>query len=312
MEFNLVYGNHGKNPVQVMDLLLMIRFGLESLGHQVAIERNMAPGKTNIVIECFTYDFIEVYKEFSKVPGTEYILVATECMTNGTFNQFGEVKPGPISRQPDSHYDDAYYWQKRYKTFLEALKYAKCVWHLSDVEMMTYRKSLGIDNVFYLPHGHVAELQRVVHKRLEHKDIDVLFTGTATPYRQKKFAEMAARGLHVRQVPPLGHPQREDLVARAKMAANIRQDENWRYPSNSRFHYHLTNASLLATERCAETCDLSKFVIESEPEDIVDVCENWVRSGDYQQEAVRRLERFREEMPMAPLMAALLDASYSR
>jgi hypothetical protein len=295
-----------------MDLLLMVRFGLESLGHQVAIERNMAPGKANIIIECFTYDFLEIYREFSEVPGTDYILIASECMTNGTFNQFGEAKPGPIDRKPDSHYDDAYYWKKRHKTFLEALKRARCVWHLSDIEADIYRKSLGIDNVYYLPHGYAPEFQRVVHKRPEHKDIDVLFTGTPTPYRQKKFAEIAEKGLQVRHVPPLGHPQREDLVARAKLAVNIRQDENWVYPSNSRFHYHLNNASLLVTERCTASCDLSKFVVESAPEDIAEVCAEFVRKGNYQEEAQARLERFRAERPMGPLLEALLDESYSR
>jgi len=308
MEFKLVYGNHGKDPVQVYETLLLIKFGLESLGHKADLEHNLSPGKTNILIESFSYDFLEVYKEFSTTPGTEYIIVATEFLTGDTFNQFGEPRP---EGDDLPHYENPRYWRKRHRTFVEASQRARAVWHLSASQTGVYRHGLGLEHVHYLPHGHVAQLERVHHQSHEHKDIDVLFTGTPTAYRDQVLSDLRVRGLAVRFSLPRSAVQREDLVGRSKVAVNIRQSAEWKYPSNSRYHYHITNSSLLVSERCDETCDLSPYVVEAEAGRLFEACDALTSGTRYRREARERLERFRAEMPMRPLMSDLLDASYA-
>jgi hypothetical protein len=106
--------------------------------------------------------------------------------------------------------------------------------------------------------------------------------------------------------------QREDLVARAKIGLNMKQTESWLYPSNSRYHYHLSNDSLLVSEHCAVPCDLSPYIIEADQGAFVQRCYDVISSGDWANEARERRERLMTEMPMPPLMASLLDATFNR
>lgn len=308
MEFKLVYGNHGKDPVHVYETLLLIKYGLIALGHKADLEHNLSPGKTNIILECFTFDFLDVYKEFAATPGTRYILVATEFLTGETFNQFG---PPQEEREDMSHYENPRYWRKRYKTFLEASQYASAVWHLSQSQAEVYLGWLDGVRVQYLPHGHVPQLERVFHYPENMKDIDVLFTGTPTAYRKEVLAGLQAQGLAVKFSLPRSSVQREDLVARSRIALNIRQSIDWKYPSNSRFHYHISNLSLLVSERCEESCDLSGYVIETEPEQLYETCTGLIEDRKYEVEARLRLERFREEMPMHRLLEPIVEAACS-
>jgi hypothetical protein len=229
MEFKLVYGNHHHGAIQIYDTLMLIKHGLESIGHKVDLEQNMTPGKTNILVEFFTYDFVEVAREFSNIPGTEFIIVATEFITGDTFNNF-EGKSLGGSEDEQGQYAALRPWKKRFRTFGLVYELSRAVWHLSEHQVDTYRQSLHADNVFYLPHGYLKAMERVVGKPWRHKDIDILFTGTRTPYRDALLAKLEVSGLNVKQLPVLT-PEfiREDWVARSKLALNIRQNAQWQY-----------------------------------------------------------------------------------
>lgn len=306
MHFKLVYGNHGEHPIHTIDLLLLIKYSLESLGHVVDLEKLMTPGKTNILVEFFSYDFLEVYKDFHQTPNTEFIIVASEILTGSTFNKFRTFE-----EESSDHYDNERYWKKRFTTFSKAIQLARAIWVLSDTQTKAYRQTFSETPAFYLPHGYVDQLEMVQHKPDEYKDIDVLFTGSKTAYRREVIDKIRALGLRAVFSPPnLRFPVREDTVARAKLAVNIRQNSEWPYPSNSRFHYHITNSSLLLSETCEESCDLSRYVSFCDSSDLPLECLNIIKTNNYQQKAAGILERFKAEMPMRPLMEALLDATY--
>lgn len=308
MEFKLVYGNHGKDPFHIMDTLLLIKLSLEALGHKADLEERMTPGRTNILLECFTYDFIEAMKEIRQTAETELIIVATEFITGETFNCFGTDDEPTL----DSHYDVPHYWRKRYKTFMAVQEHARAIWHLADSQVDAFRQATGHPRVCYLPHGYVDGFARVRHKPESHKDIDALFTGTLTRHRSALIRELSQRGIRAVASKPLNFVQREDLVARAKIGINMKQMESWQYPSNSRYHYHLSNRSLLVSEHCPVSCDLSPYVIDTETGDFVDRCCEILAAGNWSAEARSRLERFSAEMPMPELMDRLLTATYRR
>ncbi|GAA5181672.1 hypothetical protein GCM10025771_29130 [Niveibacterium umoris] len=311
MEFKIIYGNHHHGAVQIYDTLMLLKHGLEAAGHKADLEANLCPGKTNILIEFFTWDFVDVLRDVARVPGTEFIVIATEYLTGETFNNFDALPLDQITPQ-HSHYDDLRHWRKRYRTFREVVSMARAVWHLSELQVPAYREKLALPNVHYLPHGYMPAMERVVQKPVAHKDIDVIFTGTRTPYRDAVLRDLEARGLVVRQLPILTSEfLREDMVARAKIAINVRQHANWKYPSNSRFYYHLMNRSMLVSERCEAQCDLTPFIHEAPPEALTETCSSLIAEGTYQAEADRRLATFRDAMPMAPRMAALLEATYA-
>lgn len=308
MEFKLVYGNHGKDPFHIIDTLLLIKFSLESLGYKADLDERMSPGKVNILLECFSYDFLEAYKELHQSPGTEFIIVATEFLTGETFNDFGQ--PG-CDERPQSHYEWTSYWKKRQKTFLIAQQLARSVWHLADSQVPVYQQVVGQTPVHYLPHGHTDAFARVVQKRWDHKDIDVVFTGTLTSHRLALVEALKARGINAVATRALNTVLREELVARAKLGINLKQCEDWQYASNSRYHYHLSNRSLLVSEHCPISCDLSHYVTEAPPNDFVDCCAAMLARADLQTLADDRLDAFRQEMPMQRLMAELLANTFA-
>jgi hypothetical protein len=307
MEFKLVYGNHGKDPFHIMDTLLLVKLSLEALGHKADLEAQMTPGKTNILLECFTYDFVEAMKEVARTPGTEFIIIATEFVTGDTFNDFSHVDEEPAL---DSHYDIPQYWRKRFRTFLLAQEKARAIWHLADSQVDPFRQATGHPRVAYLPHGYVEGFARVRHKPAEHKDIDAIFTGTLTRHRHTLIRELEQRGIRAVATKPVNFVQREDLVARAKIGLNIRQTGRWRYPSNSRYHFHLSNDSLLISEQCEVKCDLSPYIIEADTGRFADCCAEWLTDNAWASEARIRREQFMSGMPMPELMARLLDATY--
>lgn len=308
MEFKLVYGNHGKDPFHIMDTLLLVKYSLESLGHKADLEEYLTPGKTNILLECFTYDFIEAYKEVKKTPGTEYLIIGTEYITGETFNDFCE--PADELRR-HSHYEAPNYWKKRFKTFLLAQEHARAVWHLSESQIEAFRRATGNDRVYYLPHGYAEGFARIRQKPEAHKDIDAIFTGTLTKHRLDVIEALEARGIKAIARKPLNTVQREDLIARAKIGINLKQTVDWKYASNSRYHYHLSNNSLLVSEHCEVPCDLSRYVVEASPDGLAETCLEWLANPRRQQEADERLARFAAEMPMTRLLGGLLDQTYS-
>lgn len=306
MEFKLVYGNHGKDPFHIMDTLLLVKLGLESLGYKADLEAQMTPGKTNIMLECFTYDFVEAMKEVGKTPGTEFIIIATEFATGATFNEF-KLEDEPAL---DSHYDIPQYWKKRFRTFLAAQEHARAIWHLADSQVEAFKAVTGNPRVLYLPHGYAEGFSRIRHKPEHHKDIDAIFTGTMTRHRATLIRALEKRGIRAVASKPLNFVQREDLVARAKIGLNIKQTENWLYPSNSRYHYHISNDSLLVSEKCVVQCDLSPYIVESETDGFVERCCELLSDGNWSREAEARKEKFIAEMPMPHLMEALLESTY--
>ncbi|HRK37706.1 MAG TPA: hypothetical protein PK347_04890 [Burkholderiaceae bacterium] len=308
MEFKIVYGNHGKDPFHIMDTLLLIKYSLQEIGHKADIQEQMTPGKANILMEYFTYDFIEAMKEIKEVPGTQFILVATEFLTGDTFNDFQQTD---AVIQPQSHYDWSHFWRKRYKTFTLAQKMSTAIWHLASNQVPIYQNMFSSSSVFYLPHGYTDAFGRVVQVPWAHKDIDAIFTGTLTPHRLKVVECLKQNGINALAVKAVNSVVREDLVGRSKIGINLKQNESWLYPSNSRFHYHLSNRSIMLTEHCPESCDLNAYVTNASENNFTELCMQMIGKGDLQNLADDSYIQFREEMPMRVLMKDLIEQTFA-
>lgn len=306
MIFKLIYGNHAANGLAIVDTLMLIKHGLEELGHQAHLERNICPGHINIVTEFFTYDFLAHYEKSLDTPGTQFIIVATEYLTGETFNNFDNLKIEQFSTL-NSHYDNLTYWKKRFTTFEIAAKHAVAIWHLSEHQVANYQNRFGKNKVAYLPHAYIASLEHENTVDLKDKDVDVIFTGTATPYRMNILNGLANKGLEVKVLEVMTPEYvRASWVSRSKVAINLRQHADWKYPSNSRYYYHLMNHSMLVSEKCEFDCDLSNYVAEVEADSFIDYVIDLIKSHTYQARAIENLGRFKLERPMKPLMAPLV------
>ncbi len=299
----VVYENHWNFGIHLADTLSLIRCGLELAGFRADIEKQVVPGALNILVENFSDEFTERLLALED-EGTRFIVVATEFLTGETFNDFGK----PDDQPADKHYDNLSYWRARHHNFQRVVARAQAVWHLSEQQVPVYQARLPTLPVCYLPHGYVPALRKVALRPDAERDIDFLFTGTLTPYRREILDALHARGYRVHIAPMLtAHFHREDLLARTRIALNLRQHATWPHPSNNRIHFHLNNASLLMSERCDYACDLDPYIEHASS--LIDAATASLAQGHYRERAEAALSRFAVERPMGPLMENVMAAS---
>jgi hypothetical protein len=292
MHVKIVYGNHWNFGIHVADTMLLLQKVFELAGHTADIERHFCPGHLNILLEGFDDDFTAATEEAMKTPGSRLLLIASEFLTGDTFNDFSKIADS-------SYYSDQSYWGNRFRNFRRLESCSLAVWHLGETEVAAYRKLLGHERVDYLPHYWVPGLARVVHRPDDAKDIDFLFTGAETGHRQSLLEQLRNKGYHVVNMHALTAAfHREDLLARSKIALNIRQFNNWPHPSPSRFFYHLTNSSLLISEACHYEADIQEHILTAPPGKFVSFCEQQLELGEYTARAAHALETFQQKHPM--------------
>ncbi len=96
----LVYGNHGEAPTQLEDILGHVSRGLQLAGFDPRLAQEPVAGERNVVIECFDATFASKLARAARVPGTRIACIATEFVTDGTFNDFGpEASRRSVSRE---------------------------------------------------------------------------------------------------------------------------------------------------------------------------------------------------------------------
>lgn len=305
MHFKIVYGNHYNFGLSPSHTLLMLKHGLEDLGHRADIEKDFQPGFPNILVENFTDDYVAEVEQ-AWTPGTRLIVIGTEIVTGGTFNDFS-AKPetGERDRRLD-HYRNQDYLKPRFQSFLKLSPRMDAVWHLAHQQVDAFKELLPSVSVGYVAHGYTSAIASVVHRQESEKDIDIFFSGARTRYRDRVLEILSAAGVKLGVTHQMTAPfHRDDLVARSKLAINIRQDETWPYESNSRLYYHIVNDSIVLTEACPAASDLHDYAPEiTEP--VADFVADQLAMGHFTDRAVAVRERLARERPMAGVLAPLL------
>ena len=300
MKFKLAYGNHWNFGIVVSDTFLMLKYAIEEMGHEAFIEKMPKPesGYVYIFLECFDDSFVDYIREI-KVAGGEVWLVATEELNDKTFNL--------TARQDNdkSNYSNNEYWDKRYSCFIKSLEFISVLFHPNQTQVPLYQKIFS-GPVFFLPHGYTELFQTVKHRKS--KDIDFLFTGTITPYRQRLLDRLINKHYKVEILPVLTASfHRDDVVSRAKVCLNIRQSEQWPHFSNSRANYHINNQSYMISEYCPIHCEVANY-IDMPKSDVIDFAEAALLSGEWQKKAVNNLQRYQEQHRLAKLLLPMFSS----
>ena len=295
--FNIVYGNHGSSPVHIDDLISYLACAFADVGSQVDISPGLSGRAINIVIECFDEQSTSVILDAIR-SGVRVFVVATEHLTNGTFNDFN------VSGA--SHYSARDYWLGRYRNFVQVAREAAAVWCVARALCEPYRRLLG-DKVSCIPLGYVEGYANVVHRPDREKNIDFLFTGSMTARREMILNAFRQTGVEVAVFPPQTPVFiRQNVVARSRVCLALAQSEEWRFKSDYRAFYHLMNGSFIVAEDLPEITDVDDYVQIVAKRDYLARCVDYLRSGSYSAIARMNLARFREERPLRPLFIEAL------
>lgn len=92
------------------------------------------------------------------------------------------------------------------------------LWDYSPRNIQALR-GLGIEGVKYLPIGYTPGLTRI--RAAEVQDIDVLFYGSLNDRRRGVLQQLVLAGLKLHTVVGVFGPERDDLIARAKIVLNL-------------------------------------------------------------------------------------------
>jgi hypothetical protein len=181
-----------------------------------------------------------------------------------------------------SIYSAKNYWRDRFRFFNLIVPYCEAIWCVTPHQMDEYRRLFG-DKVHLMPIASwKTNVQNALQGRVE-KDIDFLFTGSATPYREAVFKYLRDKGYTV-FVGPATLPTylREHFIARSKICLQVRQNGSWKYPSIMRYHYLLCSGATVIAEQTDETCPQEEYIITAKPKDFVQKCIDVIESGKHE------------------------------
>ena len=261
-KMRITYDNHWNFGIHVTDTIKLAQKLFSSIGFEVEIAKSIDISKINILIENFDDEYTEKVMQAHK-QGAEFIVIATEFLTGTTFNSFNDFNS-------EEHYEKKVYWKKRHDNFKKIAPISKLILHLSDIQVPIYQRAIPSTPVIYLPHVFFKSLVRFEMKPFRERDIDVLFTGTMTSYRQEQINLLSEAGFNVVVLPMLTADfHREDVVSRAKLTLNIPQSRDWAFPSNSRLYYHLLHNSPILSQETEVSCDLDRYVFHCQPDTLV-------------------------------------------
>lgn len=314
MLVKIIYGNFSGNLEGMSDWMLFIKLALEEAGYGIEFEKKVTPNHINVIFDGFDEKFAETITS-QNTQTTPIVIISTEYITGKTFNTFFtppllyRLSGLTFGRELSKH---AKTYQKRYDLFLAASQKARGLWTLAPDQVALYQQVAQTNKVFHLPFAYLEKFSNLSRNTDSvQKNIDFLFSGTNTPYRRQILCQIQQRGYNVACTLP-NTPQviRNSMIARSRVALNIRQNDKWRYASTMRMFYHIMNHSLLISESCLAPSELDNYVIRFPPSTFVDQCCSLIEEGDLARKEQALFERFRIETSMKNNIELLMNSTF--
>jgi hypothetical protein len=300
MRFNLCYGNHGSG-IGIEDTLIYLRNALRVAGHEAYISPYLEPRGYNIMLEQFGTEAPAEFARLRQTTEARFIIVATEFTNGRTFNTQSAATAG--------HYGRTQYWQTRFDTFCQAAKSAEAIWCMTEHQLDSYRELLPDMPVLMIPRGFDPLTSPPVHAPPHAKDIDLLFTGSATDYRQAILAKLSKSFRVITSSPSTPLSARLDLISRTKANLHINLVANAHYTSVNRHHFVINNKGTMLSERALFPGELDDFIVGLDSDTLIDEVADFMTSGRWKTAGEEAYERYKLERPIEEAMAGFIAAS---
>ena len=171
----------------LVELGELIFYSIQELGRSVALQPNVIdPNALNILIGCHLLS-----KDLIPEIPTDTIIINTE-----------QVYSGAADWNPNT-----FEWISKFQ-----------VWDYSEKNILNLN-ALGITQVKHLKIGYQKELNRI--KKIEAKDIDVLFYGSVNDRRGKILNALKESGLNVQHFFGVYGAEKDVLIQRSKVVLNL-------------------------------------------------------------------------------------------
>jgi hypothetical protein len=297
MRVSIYTGNHG-NAHGITDLVCLLRNAVRDCGYDVCVSHVPLKDHCNILIENFEQAEQVEKLVRCKTPGTRYVLIGSELITNSSFNAGMDGSHW--------HYSNRDYWKCRFEGFMAVASLADAIWVLGEGAVDAYAKTVPNKPVRFMPHGHVENFGLVQHRAPADKDIDFYFSGSLTDYRVAILRALAKNYSVAFNEQATPDYLRMDLMARAKVCLSLRLSPKNAMPSVSRIHFHIQNRNYLLQDTYAASSCLDPYVLHAPNDDFVEWAIASLEVTNRPQVAEATLARFKADMPMTRWMHPLL------
>lgn len=286
MRFNLAYLGPERLFHLRRDFLLALKYGLEDLGHDVALSGpTLDTTRMNLIVGAYFLPPAELAKIDRS--GLDFAHVNTEVIAGDLLN-FNPQK---------TDFKGAY---------LPSLKAGKFVWDVILDNLPEYGR-YEVD-AHFLRWGWHRKLEDIEHRA--QKDLDFYFFGLMSPRRQAILQDLQRAKLSGLADHSCPYFLRNDRIARARVQLNIVQDEKYTHVNSFRTCYLANNRCAIVSERendPAGYLEVARIASREElPQVVADLCSGnkWKELGEAGYEKFRAL-------PMKRCMEELLDASFA-
>jgi hypothetical protein len=177
------------------------------------------------------------------------------------------------------------------------------VWDFSERNATRWRGTRRA--IHHVPAGHHASMERFQPLPWNERDIDVVFAGWPNPRRQFVFDALAWHGLNTLGLSTVYGPERDKILARAKLAINLLYYEDGTFPVLRSAHCaanSITTVSEIANEAPAWIYPTPLPYAQ-----LVDSCRELLEGGEetVANTAVEALQRFRAHPLRLPAQSRL-------
>ncbi|MCR9254777.1 MAG: hypothetical protein NXI16_01635 [Alphaproteobacteria bacterium] len=258
------------------------------------------PDALNIVVDGFSINDAIAMMEARSQGGGEHIIVATEFLTDGTFNDIGQAS--------GTFYDHKDEWRAKFEAFSLVAQRAKAIWVTTPHQIEGYREAFPDVPVLLMPlrfsrtwnhHGHQPPL----------KLYDIVFMGVLTD-RRKALLERLSRSVSIYHPPPMTVVHYAHIASQAKVALHLRLKDEWPYTSPMRHLSLLHCDTYIVSEKCPLPDELDPFVERVAIDDLETVLQERLDDSDLALKAQRRKAAFMRHGGLKRDFLELLSASF--
>lgn len=269
------------------DFLLVLKYSLEDLGHDVVLSGVSLDGsRFNLLIGTYAQK-AETVDQITK-SGVAYAHINTEIIANDMLNH-----------NPDK--------ADFLGSYLPSMESGRFVWDVVADNVPEYQ-SYGV-NAFFLRWGSHPKMADIEHR--QEKDLDYYFFGMLSERRKHLLQALKAAGLRGTADHSCPYFLRNDRISRAKVQLNLVQDEKYTHVNSFRICYLANNGCCILTEKEQDPANYLKYADVVSAADLPQIVRDYA-SGSRWQERGKRAQADFAEYSMTLLMEELLEKSFGK
>ena len=287
MKFNIAYLGPESLFHLRRDFLLVLKYSLEDLGHDVMLSgTTLEASRFNLIIGAYALKAESLHQIGRS--GLAYAHVNTEVIANDMLNH----------NPQKTDFLGAY---------LPSMEQGRFVWDVIMDNMVEHERYAT--NAYFLRWGSHPKMADIEHRK--EKDLDYYFFGMLSERRKRLLQSLHSAGLKGAAHHSCPYFVRNDRIARARVQLNLIQEDKYSHVNSFRICYLADNACCILSENESDPADYLRYADVVDPKHLVESVREYARGDAWKRRGEAAKAAF-SERPMNGVMEELLDRSFNQ